>query len=86
MDPGKPVMKLVKNSTETDLMLITRIYSLPSNNITVTLLPAMHVGKTELYEKHNQILAHASVVLYEGKGLDKKGFVWQDLPELKKIR
>lgn len=81
---GQPFIRLTKSSQQTDLMLASRTYRLPSSNLKVTLLSAMHFAKSEFYKKHNEILNQATIVLYEGKGLDKKWFAWNELSEIKK--
>lgn len=73
-------VRLVSAGEKTALQLGSKTYENPANSLKVTLLSAIHIAEPEFYKRHEEIIDEASFALYEGKGLDKKGFEWRNQP------
>lgn len=81
---GAPFLRVINGEEQGELQYASKTYRQPSSNLKVTLLSGMHFAKSEFYKRHTEILDRTDLVLYEGKGWDKKGFLWENQPEIKK--
>lgn len=77
-----PFVRLAADGDKTALQVARKTYK--NGSLKVTLLSAAHFAQPAFYARHKEILDQASVVLYEGKGLDKKGFLFRQQPIIKK--
>lgn len=82
-ETGKSFVRLVPAGEKTALQLSSKTYENSTNSLKVTLLSAAHFAEPEFYKRHEEIIDRATIVLYEGKGLDKKGFDWRNQPIIK---